>query len=263
MPYSLGMASAVFCHRQPLRCCFFLRVTAVWYPSKIAYAVFSILWVAVLGAGITVPVETRAAHIGPTQCITTVLPANVEVAAIVPLIHDTTIFLAVTYRILAHMIVTDSHMAQLRIFFGGRGLSTLLRALLQSGQYFYLITVVTHIALLILLKLPHFPSVYRGMGSVPAFALINAMACLVFRKIKFGLISSDGTSKIATSCHSDFHATANPRSLPLHFRHTDSSPSTTEFGTNTTSPLDIRVEIDKVDVGADESQETSKPTNLA
>ncbi|KAF7373768.1 hypothetical protein MSAN_00588500 [Mycena sanguinolenta] len=241
---------------------FFLRVTAVWYPSKIAFAVFSILWIAVLGAGITALPRIRGAHIGPTmQCITTTIPADIEVSVIMPLINDTAIFLAITYRILAHTIVADSVLAHLRIFFGGTGLSTLSRALLRGGQHFYLIVVATHVTILVL---PQSKRFYRGILVVPALALINAMACLVFRKIKFGLISSDGISNPPITGHSeDFHATANPRSLSLHSRRTD--PITTEFGSNTIYPLDVRVqkEIDKFEEGADGSQESSKPTTLA
>ncbi|KAJ6454687.1 hypothetical protein C8R45DRAFT_755925, partial [Mycena sanguinolenta] len=170
----------------------FLRVTAVWHPSKIAYAVFFILWLAVLAGGITAPIGIREAHIGPTkQCITTAVPANIEVAAIMPLIYETTIFLAINYRILAHMLVADSCMARLRVFFGGKGLSTLSRALLQSGQHFYLVAVAANVTLLVV-KLPQSPPVCRAMLTIPATALVNAMACLVFRRIKFGLISSDG-----------------------------------------------------------------------
>ncbi|KAJ6454631.1 hypothetical protein C8R45DRAFT_915116 [Mycena sanguinolenta] len=245
---------------------FFLRVTAVWYPSKIAYVVFLILWMAVLGAGITVPLGDRAAHVGPTtQCIITVVPAYVEVAAIMPVFNDTAIFLAISYRILAHILVADSSMARLRVFFGGRGLSTLSRALLQSGQHFYLIAVVTHIVLLVLLKLPHLSPVYRIMLTTPGFPLINAMACLVFRRIKFGLISPDGISKVPTTGLSvDFHAIENPRSPPLLFHHMD--PTTTRFGSNTAFPLDVRAqrEIDKYEDGADATcEEISKPTDLA
>ncbi|KAF7335936.1 hypothetical protein MSAN_02306900 [Mycena sanguinolenta] len=118
---------------------FFLRVTAVWYPNKIAYAVFSILWMAILGAGITVLLGISAAHIGPTmQCIIGAPPAKSEFTVIVPLINDTAVFLAINYRILAHTIVVDSSMARLRVFLGGKGLSTLSQALLRSGQHFYL-----------------------------------------------------------------------------------------------------------------------------
>ncbi|KAJ6490137.1 hypothetical protein C8R45DRAFT_1139244 [Mycena sanguinolenta] len=134
---------------------FFLRVTAVWNQSKIAFATFFILWITVLGAGITIPLGLRGAKLGPTmQCVLTAVPAYTEVAAIMPLINDTAIFLAINYRILAHTIVADSALARLRVFFGGTGLSTLSRALLRSGQHFYFIAVATHNTLLVLLKLP-------------------------------------------------------------------------------------------------------------
>ncbi|KAJ6454636.1 hypothetical protein C8R45DRAFT_1189214 [Mycena sanguinolenta] len=242
---------------------FFLRVTEVWYPNRIAYVVFLILWMAVLGAGITVPLGVHAAYIGPTQCIITTPPAITEVAAIMPLINDTAIFLAINYRILAHTIAADSSMARLRVFLGGKALSTLSQALLQTGQHFYLIAVVTQIILLVLLKLPYLSPVYRTMVAVPGLALINAVACLVFRRIKFGLISPDGISKISTTGLSvDFHATANPRSHPLQFHHTD--PSATGFGSNTAFPLEVcaQREIDKFD-GADACEEISKPTDFA
>ncbi|KAF7336015.1 hypothetical protein MSAN_02315200 [Mycena sanguinolenta] len=247
---------------------FFLRVTAVWHPNKIAYAVFSILWLAVLGAGIISPVTIRAAHIGPTQqCIETVIPAYTEVTLIMPLINDTAIFLAINYRILAHTLVADSLGARLRAFFGGSGLSALSRALIQSGQHFYLIAVATHITLLVVMKLPQLRMLYHGMVSYPGFSLINVMACLVFRRIKFGLISSDGTLNIPTiNLPSDFHATTNPGSLPLYFRRTDpTTPTTTDLGSNTTFPLEVCVqkETNGSEDDADAEQEISKSINLA
>ncbi|KAF7334213.1 hypothetical protein MSAN_02382600 [Mycena sanguinolenta] len=237
---------------------FFIRVTAVWHPNKIAYAVFSILWLAVLGTSITAPLGIRGAHIGPTmQCTTTAVPANIEVSVIFLLINDTVIFLAINYRILAHTIAADSPMARLRAFFGGNGLSTLTQALLASGQHFYLVAVAANVTLLVVF---HVNALYPAMLAVPAFALINAMACLVFRRIKFGLISSDGISKVlGAGVSSDLHATISPRSLPLHSRRTDLS--TTEFRTNTSFPLEVRVQTDIDEFG--DSQEISKTMNLS
>ncbi|KAF7335958.1 hypothetical protein MSAN_02309200 [Mycena sanguinolenta] len=244
---------------------FFIRVTAVWHSSKIAYMVFFILWLAVPSASITAPLGVRAVHIGPTtQCTVTDVGANIGVAVIVPLINDTAVFLAINYRILTHTLVADSSMARLRVFLGGKGLSTLSRALLQSGQHFYLVAVAANVTLLVLFNLPHLSPLYHGMLAIPAMALVNAMGCLVFRKIKFGLITPDGMSKIPITGLSavEFHATANPRSS-LHPRHTDLA--TTEFGSSTAFPLDVRVqkEVDKWEDCADAGQEISKPTDLA
>ncbi|KAJ6454635.1 hypothetical protein C8R45DRAFT_1189209 [Mycena sanguinolenta] len=217
---SIGFGVCLVLSQTTTALLFFFRVTAVWYPSKVAYAVFSILWVAVLGGGITLALGDRAAHVGPTmQCIIATPPARTELAFIIPLINDTAIFLAINYRILAHTVVVDSSVARLRVSFGGTGLPALSQALLQSGQYFYLIAVVTHIVLLILLKLPQLSPVYHTMLAIPGLAPINVMAFQVFRRIKFGLITTDGTSNIPTiGASSGFHATANPRSL--RFLHT-------------------------------------------
>ncbi|KAJ6454670.1 hypothetical protein C8R45DRAFT_915178 [Mycena sanguinolenta] len=237
---------------------FFLRATAVWHPNKIAYVVFSILWIAVLGTSITAPVGIRGAHIGPTmQCTTTAVPANIELSVIFLLINDTAIFLAINYRILAHTIAVDSPIIRLRAFFGGNGLSTLTQALLESGQHFYLVAVVANITLLAVF---HLNPLYPAMLATPAFSLINAMACLVFRRIKFGIISSDGMSKIPTiGVSSEFHATANHGSHALHSRRNDLA--TTEFQTNT-FPLDVRVTVDTEIGKFEDSQGVSKTPNL-
>ncbi|KAJ6454641.1 hypothetical protein C8R45DRAFT_846466 [Mycena sanguinolenta] len=261
---SVGLGVCLVLSQTSTALLFFLRVTAVWYPSKIAYAVFSVLCMAVLGTGMVIPLGDRAAHIGPTtQCIIETTPASTQFVVIIPLINDTAIFLAINYRILAHTVVADSSMARLRVFFSGQALSALSQALLQTGQHFYLIAVVTHIVILVLLKLPHLSPIYHPMVAIPGMALVNAMACLVFRRIKFGLISPDGISKIPTTGLSvDFRA-ANSRSTPLQFDHTD--PTATEFRLNAAFPLDVRVqrEIDTFEDGADACGEISKTTTLA
>ncbi|KAF7336025.1 hypothetical protein MSAN_02316200 [Mycena sanguinolenta] len=262
---ALGITICIVLTQTSTAMLFFLRVTAVWHLNRIAYAVFSILWIAVLGAGITASLTIRVAHIGPTQqCIETVIPGTTEAMVIMPLINDTAIFLAINYRILAHTIIAGSLMAWLRVFCGGAGLSALSRALIESGQHFYFVAVATHITFLVVLKLPQLGPVYHGMLLIPGLALVNGMACLVFRRIKFGLISSDGVSKIPTiNLPSDFHATANPRSLPLHFHHTDST--TLDLERNATFPLQVRVQKEAYGFGdgADAGQETLRTINSA
>ncbi|KAJ6464416.1 hypothetical protein C8R45DRAFT_911009 [Mycena sanguinolenta] len=235
---------------------FYLRVTTVWHPNKIAYAVFSFLLLAVIGGGIATPIGVRAVHIGPTtQCITAAVPTYVDVAAIIPLINDTAIFLAITYRILMHTMVANSSMARLRGFVSGTGLSTVSRALLQSGQHFYFVAVAVNAPVIILIRLP-VPAVYRGMLSIPALATTNAMACLVFRRIQFGRITSDGTiaqSQTAFRSGADFNARVTPGTL-------------SEFGSNTTFPMDIGVQkqINKFadDAVASQVQPSSKSATL-
>ncbi|KAJ6473281.1 hypothetical protein C8R45DRAFT_763317, partial [Mycena sanguinolenta] len=171
---------------------FLLRAAAVWHSSKIALTVFSLLWIGVIGANITVPVEVRGVHIGPTlHCINSALPKNLEVVGIMSLINDTVIFFAITYRIISYTVEADSTKDIIRAFFGGGQLSRLSRTLIQSGQQFYLVAVCTNIIVIVVLWLP-VSEIYKGTVTVPAIAIINAMACLVFRKTKFGVVSADG-----------------------------------------------------------------------
>lgn len=97
------------------------------------------------------------------------------------------------------------------------------------------------------------------MLTVPAIALINVMACLVFRKIKFGVITSDGTMRTSAVLSADFHATAHLRPLPIHYLCTEVT-TTAEFGSNTNFPLEVRVQKEAHTdlIGMNERQETSK-----
>ncbi|KAF7334207.1 hypothetical protein MSAN_02382000 [Mycena sanguinolenta] len=260
----IGFSTCLVLSQTSTALLFFLRATAVWHPNKIAYAMFSVLWLAVLAAAVAASLGTHGVHIGPTkQCAETGMAPNAQILVIVVLINDTAIFTAITYRILAHTIVADSPAARLRIFFGGAGSFTLSKALLQSGQHFYLVAVTANVTLLAVFK-RNANNHYQSMLAIPAFALINAMACLVFRRVKLGSISPDGTVEIPTiGPSSDFYPTTNPRSLPLQFHHTD--PTTAESRSNTTPPSDPRVEtaIDKFEDGAAASQGIPKPINLA
>ncbi|KAJ6465894.1 hypothetical protein C8R47DRAFT_1201462 [Mycena vitilis] len=264
----LGLGICLVLSQTSTAMLFVLRASAVWHPNKVALGVFILLWLAVLGAGITVPVGIRGAHIGPTmQCINTLVPANTEAIAIMGLINDSAIFLAINYRILSHAIVADSLGARLRVFLGGGQLSRLSWALVQSGQHFYLVALAANIAVLVLLKLPDVPAPYHAMLTIPAWALINAMACLVFRRIKFGHISSDGTTRAPTS-NSEFHTTGNSRTLPLHHRRTDRRTDAvgTEFGSRATTAIPLDVLVQKETYRSDDKfhdqRETSKTATL-
>ncbi|KAF8168641.1 hypothetical protein K438DRAFT_1500543, partial [Mycena galopus ATCC 62051] len=172
---------------------FLLRVGALWHPNKRVYALFGPLWLGVTGACFTIPLGLRGAHIGPTsQCLTVVLPGDTEWFPIMALIYDTAVFCAINYRIIGFTIVANSSKDRIRAFFGGRQLSKLSGALVRGGQHFYLIAVCTNIILLVVVKLPNVPPTYHAILTIPGYSLINTMACLVYREIKFGFLTSDG-----------------------------------------------------------------------
>ncbi|KAK0237770.1 hypothetical protein EDD85DRAFT_831771 [Armillaria nabsnona] len=198
---------------------FFLRVTAIWHNNQYVFFFFTFLWFGVIAGTITVPVGIRGAHIGTTQqCINVRIPEYDQVAAIFPLIFDSCTFIAITYRILLYTSINEeTARGRLRAFFG-RGVPIVSRNLLLGGQQYYLVAVCGNVVWLIFILVPGLPSVYRAMCTVPVLAVINAMACIVFRKIKLGLITSDGTVVATFHAASDLAGTISlHRSTPLHF----------------------------------------------
>ncbi|KAG2119205.1 hypothetical protein DEU56DRAFT_929797 [Suillus clintonianus] len=217
---SLGVCMAI--SQSTTAILFLLRVLAVWHGNKLVCGAFIFLWVAVAVASATVPFGTKGAHIGPTQqCINVQVAGYIESTLIMGLVNDSTILTAISYRILRNCVPEDSFKARMRTFMGGGGsIPQLSKALLRGGQHYYLIAVCGNIVILILLKDPGVPAVYHAMLSVPIFALINAMACIVFRNIKFGHMSADGTAHFPSIDQSRSHPNRpTGNSLPLHFRN--------------------------------------------
>ncbi|KDR70439.1 hypothetical protein GALMADRAFT_103207 [Galerina marginata CBS 339.88] len=174
---------------------FYMRVRAVYNRNKFVSAAFFVLWIAVGGTAITVPAGIRGAHIGPTkQCINTDVPLSVESSVWLSLINDSAVFIAITYRILTFNVMEETFKGRLKAFFGRGSISHLSRSLLLGGQHYYLIALCMNVVLLVLVILPGVPAVYRGMFTIPVIAVTNLMACIVFRKIRFGHISQDGTT---------------------------------------------------------------------
>jgi hypothetical protein len=61
-----------------------------------------------------------------------------SVAIVLNAINDTLIFVAITYGIHSYVVIGDSWSARARSYFVNDGLPRLSKALLQSGQLYYL-----------------------------------------------------------------------------------------------------------------------------
>ncbi|KAL0958090.1 hypothetical protein HGRIS_000263 [Hohenbuehelia grisea] len=174
---------------------FLIRVTAVWHESKLAKTIFYGLWASILGCSIAVPIGITSRHIGPTQqCIDTAFSPSTVAGTIMMLVNDSAIFLAISFRVLNYAVVDDGLAIRARAFFGGGRISRLARALLQGGQQYYLVAVLFNVLTLILFYAPGLPPVWHGMMGVPSLAITNAMACIVFRKIKLDALDRDGVT---------------------------------------------------------------------
>ncbi|KAK7436528.1 hypothetical protein VKT23_019082 [Stygiomarasmius scandens] len=220
---------------------FILRVTALYKGNKIILLIFALFWLTFLGFAVAIPIGLRASHIGPTKtCLSSGIPNYVEGQLWVIMIHDTLVFFLVTYKVLSLAAVQEGKQARVRAFFGSGYIPRFSRNLLQSGQHYYFLTICINIVTLALVKAPGVPIVYRAICIVPVMTLTNAMACVVFRRVKFGLITEDGTilDQRQTTV-STFHAAGNEHenSLPLHFNPVRAGVQVDDFA----SPIELRI----------------------
>ncbi|KAG6914155.1 hypothetical protein DXG01_002053 [Tephrocybe rancida] len=176
---------------------FFLRVRAVFLPSKRTIAFFFFLWLCVLGASLTVAATGDGVRIGPTgYCTATNIKQYAIAAPIAFAVNDTFVFGAVSWRLVGnYMGPRDREGWGLRSMVRGEYLPAFSRALLQGGQVYYLVSVTSNIAHGFLAwVVPAVPTAYRLMFTIINVTLTNAMACRVFRHTRFGDFSEDGGS---------------------------------------------------------------------
>ncbi len=119
---------------------FFFRAKAVYGPHRLIVILFGLLWIAVLASCITVPFGGGAINIGDTRyCLTSELKAYTGAAGIVPTVHDTVVFLAVSYKLMSHSFVEPTGFrGNVQTFTLGTHLPAFSRALFRDGQLYYM-----------------------------------------------------------------------------------------------------------------------------
>jgi len=167
---------------------FFFRVKAVFDGNRYVTGFFAFMWLAVLGGSLTVTQGIVGRPIGPTKyCLNASLAPYLSSAAIIPLVNDTLIFLAITWKLMRNSYQSEYTVKDgLRTLFLGEYLPAFSRAVLQDGQMYYLTTVTSNLLTLIMLYVHAVPVAYRTMFTVPNIVIMNVMGCRVFRNTKLG-----------------------------------------------------------------------------
>ncbi|KAJ3504167.1 hypothetical protein NLJ89_g8081 [Agrocybe chaxingu] len=194
---------------------FLIRVLAIFERSKPVRIFFCVMWLAVL-AGVLAPSQGLAGdNIGPTKhCINVKIETYVGIAGIIPLVNDTLVFLAISWRLARISYASNPLSGGVAAFFRGDYLPAFSRGLLQDGQIYYLTTVTTSLLTVIVFYFPLIPVVYRAMFAVPNAALMNIMACRVYRRTKSGQYYRKESHNISTNLGS---SKANDAFIPLSF----------------------------------------------
>ncbi|KAF8154825.1 hypothetical protein B0H34DRAFT_538909 [Crassisporium funariophilum] len=173
---------------------FFLRVRAMYGGNKYIVAFFSFMWLAVVGGCLTSTQGVSLIAIGPTDyCINGSLAPYVVASGIIPLVNDTFIFVAITWRLLQNSYAEATLKNGVKNILSGKHLPAFSRALLHDGQAYYLSTVGVNFMTVVIYSIPSVPSVYRSIFGVPNIMLMNVLACRVYRNTKFGVFKEEVT----------------------------------------------------------------------
>lgn len=118
---------------------FLIRVNTVYHDSRLARTVFTLLWLATF-ASLVGPwaVDSSKIGSGPASfcAITTAAKYTGTVWAISAL-FDTVVFIAISIRVLS-LSLASTWRSRFKAFIRGQGLGRLTRALLKTGQLYYL-----------------------------------------------------------------------------------------------------------------------------
>ncbi|KAK7031720.1 hypothetical protein R3P38DRAFT_2521771 [Favolaschia claudopus] len=168
---------------------FVLRARAIFDRNPSLIFLFFLVWLSVVASAATTPTAITATNIGHTPfCINIGVKAYAGAAGITPLVNDTFIFLAISWRLFrnSYADTRTSLRGSVRAFITGEYLPQFSRALLKDGQLYYLITVTANTLTVVMFYNTRVAPTYRVMFTVCNIMVTNAMACNVFRNTKFG-----------------------------------------------------------------------------
>ncbi|KAF9043104.1 hypothetical protein BJ165DRAFT_1529223 [Panaeolus papilionaceus] len=171
---------------------FFFRIRAIFDDDPFVVSFFGFMWFGVLAGSLTVTQGVHGIPVTGTQyCTTGPYEDYVASATILPLVHDTLIFFAISWRLMINSHVDYTLHNRYRVMVFGDYLPAFSKSLLQGGQAYYLTTVTSSLLTVIMLEVDAVPPVFRSMFTVSNVMLMNIMACRVYRNTKFGLFGDD------------------------------------------------------------------------
>ncbi|KZP28806.1 hypothetical protein FIBSPDRAFT_947212 [Athelia psychrophila] len=184
-PTNIAVASILFdCLTLPTASLlFYIRLSAIYLHGKRAMASFGMIWGAVMGYAICACVQayeqfTLIHTISPSNTTAWIFIANV--------IFDTLVYLAASWRLSAFSTAGDSRKQRFLSFTIGKGLLSLTKALLRSGQFYYFTTIIIGTANIIFIMSNPLKSGTLSVILVPPHVTIASIlaCCRIFRETK-------------------------------------------------------------------------------
>ncbi|KAF4611800.1 hypothetical protein D9613_003713 [Agrocybe pediades] len=160
---------------------FFRRVRAIYNDNKYVRHFFFALLLANIGVSIlTIPGSHMKPLADTGYCVNAGVQQYVAAAPFSRLVYDSCVFIAISYRFAT---ISGENMTW-RILLSRRASSRIVRAILQGGQQYYLMSVCSNILVSSLIVTPSVPPIYQAILVAPDLALTSSMACRVFRNLK-------------------------------------------------------------------------------
>ncbi len=124
-------------------CCsallFFFRLRAIYNRNKIVVTVFFVLWIGLIVAALFVPLGISGGPVGTTlYCQYTNFSQASYAGIIGPLVYDTLVFAAISWRLMQVASVEINCRSTLQILFSKKGLPAFTAHILEDGQIYYL-----------------------------------------------------------------------------------------------------------------------------
>ncbi|KAF9481934.1 hypothetical protein BDN70DRAFT_930474 [Pholiota conissans] len=167
---------------------FFFRLRAIYDQNSVVISAFFLLWLALVVSTVLIPIGVRGGPIGESAyCQDVSAPDYIYAAIVAPLVHDTAVFFAISYRLMQNAYVDFSLRKGFKMMLFGKHLPNLTKSLFIDGQRYYLMTLISNILTAILILMTSLPVPLRSMLPVFNVALTNIMACRVYRRTKTGL----------------------------------------------------------------------------
>ncbi|KAJ7478652.1 hypothetical protein B0H11DRAFT_1280458 [Mycena galericulata] len=166
---------------------FYSRVRAIYGGDRRITIVFGILWLAVLGTSLTVPIGGSGIEVtDPHECINGPIKAYVGTSGVAVTLHDTLVFFAISYRLVSTFAGPEQKQTPrdwVKAFLRGTNLPAYAKAVFTDGQMYYMITVISNVVTTSMVYIPVSP-VYHAILVIPNFMLTSVMACRVYRNTK-------------------------------------------------------------------------------
>jgi len=190
-----------------------------------------------VAACLTVIIGVDGVNIGATRyCIDGEVKSYVTMATVIPLVNDTCVFLAISWRLFCNSYARPTLKDRLRVLIFGDYMPMFSKAMLHDGQAYYLTTVTINLLAVIMLFNQSVPTILRTVFWVPNVVMVNIMASRVFRNTIFGRFRE---TEIATSLISkELRGIAIP--LPLWERESGCRAKQDEDSFDTSGIKDIQ-----------------------